>query len=73
VPRDENEQGDKDGQLEIIATPSTSEQDITDRPDEQTDFVGEEGNRTDQGQPYPYFLRPLPGRRNYSSADNTNE
>jgi hypothetical protein len=72
APRDENEQVN-DRQVEIIVTPSTSEQDVTDRPDEQTDSVGEEGNRTDQGQPYPYFLRPLPGRRNYSPTDNINE
>jgi len=73
APRDDNEQGNQDGQVEAIDTPSTSEQDVTDRPDEQTDSVGEEGSRTDQGQPYPYFLRALPGRRNYGSTDDTNE
>jgi len=73
APRDDNEQGDKDRQMEAIDTPSTSEQDVTDRPDEHTNSVGEEGSRSDQGQPYPYFLRPLPGRRNYGSTDNTNE
>jgi len=73
APRDDNEQSNKDRQVETIGIPSTSEQDVTDRPNEQTDSVGEKGSRTDQGQPYPYFLRPLPGRRNYSSADNTNE
>ena len=73
MTRDDNEQGDEDRQMEVIDTPSTSEQDVTDRPDEHTDPVGEEGSRTDQGQPYPYFLRPLPGRRNYGSTDDTNE
>ena len=73
VTRDDEEQDDENRQIEVIDTPSTSEQDVTDRPDERTDAVGEEGSRTDQGQPYPYFLRPLPGRRNYGSTDDTNE
>jgi hypothetical protein len=36
----------------------------------QTETIDEERNSSDQGQPNPYFLRPLPGRRNY---DSTNE
>jgi len=51
APRDDNEQGNKDGQVEAIDNPSTSEPDVTDRPDEQTNSVGEEGSRTHQGQP----------------------
>jgi len=54
--RNDNEQGDEDRQVKVIDIPSTSEQDVTDRQDEHTDSVGEEGSRTDQGQPYPYFL-----------------
>ena len=72
APSDDNGQ-DEDRQMKAIDTPSTSEQDVTDRPDVQTDSVGEEGSRTDQEQPYPYFLRPLPGRRNNGSTNDTNE
>jgi hypothetical protein len=44
--------------------------DTTEPQDEQTDSVNTEGDSSDQRQPYPYYLRPLPGRRNYDSTDH---
>jgi hypothetical protein len=43
------------------ATPPAETQEVADR---QTNSVNEEGNVIDEGQPYPYFLITLPGRRN---------
>ena len=54
---------DEDSPVEIIETTDTSQT--------QEPMEGENIN-DNQGQPYPYSLRPLPGRWNYNSAESAN-
>jgi hypothetical protein len=49
-----------DGTIETIAQPLQEPE-------------GEGDIDNDQGPPYPYSLRPLPGRRNYNSVEFTND
>jgi len=53
---------DEDSPVEVIETTDTSQ---TQEP--------MEGQNNNQDQPYPYSLRPLPGRWNYNSADSAND
>jgi hypothetical protein len=48
---------------------SSETQGVIAPPGGQTETVDEGRSCNDQGQPYPYSLRPLPGRRNYESTN----
>jgi len=62
---------DNNNRPEEVGDNTTDEtQDVTEPQNEQTDSVNTEGDRGDQRQPYPYDLRPLPGRRNYNPTDH---
>ena len=69
---DRVERDNDDRQEEAVDNPPDGGQDATELQNEQTDSVTKEGDSRDQRQPYPYYLRPLPGRRNYNSTDHTN-
>jgi hypothetical protein len=55
---------------EAASTAETS--DVSNGPEGQADPINEGGN-IGQGQLYPYFLKPLPGRQHYSPTDHTND
>ena len=61
---------DNDNRQEVGDNLPDETQVITEPQNEQTDSVTTEVDSSDQRQPYPYYLRPLPGRRNSIFTDH---
>jgi len=70
TPNDTVEQDNNNRPEEVGDNATDETQDVTEPQNEQTDSVNTEGDNSDQRQPYPYYLKPLPGRRNYNTTDH---
>ena len=62
---------DNDNREEKVGNnPPDETKDINEPQNEQTESLTTEGDSSDQRQPNPYYLRPLPRGRNYNSTDH---
>jgi hypothetical protein len=68
VTQDRPEDGQEEVKLGAVTdTPSETPEKID---NEQEDAVRENSVEVEPNQPYPYDLRPLPGRRNYQPTEH---
>ena len=61
------------GEVSPGATAQEGTQETADNRDGNVDPLEGEGQGLNESQPYPYSLRPLPGRPNYGSGKTTNK